>query len=165
MFRAWLHVILKHTYTNTHILTKKNAHGRTCSCKQHPFLISESCVPARHAHILLTHNVDWSHCLSNCNNQVIHSRLFPAYYSFSRLLSQSCAEVQEVIVLWMSFYSNCKGRDWLNARGWCKNGCVGLRKDGFIGLKCFEFIVQQHVMQHVNMFVRSLQTHRWLVWA
>lgn len=120
MFRAWLHVILKRTYTDTHILTKKNAHGRACSCKQHPFLISESCVPARHAHILLTHNVDWSHCLSNCNNQVIHSRLFPAYYSFSRLLSQSCAEVQEVIVLWMSFYSNCKGRDWLNARGWCK---------------------------------------------
>lgn len=60
------------------------------------FLISESCVPARHTHILLTHNFDWSQSLTNCNNPVIRSRLCPA---FSRLPSQTCAEAQEVIAL------------------------------------------------------------------
>ncbi len=99
--------------------------------------------------ISLTHNVVMSHSLSNCYNQVIHSRLFPAYYSFSRLLSQSCDEAQAVIVLWMSFYSDCKARGWLNVNGWWKNGSVGFRKDGFIGRPYF--IVQQHML--CNMLI------------
>lgn len=117
-----------------------------------PFLFSESSVPARHTHSFLTHNFNWSRFLSNCNNQVIHSRLFPAYYSFSRLLSQSCAEAQEVIVFWMSFLLwDCKGKGWLNASCWWTNGSAGLRKDGFIGHKCFDFIVHQHLLCNVLM--------------
>lgn len=42
------------------------------------------------------------------------------------------------LLLW-----DCKGRGWLNAIGWWKNGYVGLRNDGFIGRKCFDFIVHQ----------------------
>lgn len=71
---------------------------------------------------------------------------------------------QEVILFWMSVLLwVCKGKGWLNASSWWTNGSVGLRKNGFIGHKCFN-------VQRVNMVscvcivvLHSLQTHRWLV--
>lgn len=95
-------VSMKHTCINMHILKK---HKCTWICtftymqtaSPGLLLISESCVHANtHTHIFLTHNFNWSHSLSNCNNQVIHSWLFPAYYSFLRLPSQSCAKAKKV---------------------------------------------------------------------
>lgn len=95
VFKAYIH---KYTHIKEHKCTRAFMLTNMRTASPGPFLFSEPSVPARHTHSFLTHNFNWSHFLSNCNNQVIHSRLFPAYYSFSRLLSQSCAEAQEVIV-------------------------------------------------------------------